>query len=69
VADALFLSGSGLYLLGLIVVVVSLAAYITLTIRSIQIRRFGREAVTLKRVAPEFAEAYRVRRRDRGALS
>ncbi len=60
IAIPLFAASMGLYCLGPILTVVSLTAYIILTMRSIQIRRIGRDTITLKRVAPELAEAYRV---------
>jgi hypothetical protein len=63
--DLLFLIASSVYLLGIAIVVVCLTAYVLLTIRTVQIRRLGRETVTLKRVAPEFAEAYRIHRSGR----
>jgi hypothetical protein len=69
VGDALVLASSSMGFLGFVIMVASLGAYAILTIRSIQNRHFGRETFTLTGVAPEFAEAYRVQRRDRGALA
>ena len=58
--DALFLTSSSMCFLGFVIMVASLAAYVILTTRSIQIRHLGHETITLTRMAPEFAEAYRV---------